>query len=239
MSQMSQHRVRLFRLLLPPLSSPSFSSLDSLSLALLSFPTLPSLSYKFNDPTHPCRTCWKKYGRPYTSAMALSWEQGVQGSSNWQRPLGVYQAPQIQNYGGGGYPGYGGQSGGYYRPVHPPVSFLRSLQSSTLIPFDGSERSSRERRNETLTSSFLLLSSLFRSSLERSSINLETYVALFSFFPSRPSSSHSLTFLFPPVRFLQPRIGGRPCYRCGGSGQILGFFDNDTCQVCRGIGRVF
>ncbi|KAL7415788.1 hypothetical protein BDY24DRAFT_382225 [Mrakia frigida] len=129
-------------------------------------PKCLNTGYKFNDPTHPCRTCWKKYGRPFTSAMSLSWEQGVHGSSNWQRPLGVYHPPQVQNYGGNAYPGYGGQTGGYYRPDRPPPGAI----------------------------------------------------------------------VYQPG---DPRIGGRPCYRCGGSGQILGFFENDTCQVCRGIGRVF
>lgn len=37
-----------------------------------------------------------------------------------------------------------------------------------------------------------------------------------------------------------PRIGGRLCARCHGSGRIRIFIlDSETCPVCRGIGRTF
>ncbi|TFK28700.1 hypothetical protein FA15DRAFT_508417 [Coprinopsis marcescibilis] len=37
-----------------------------------------------------------------------------------------------------------------------------------------------------------------------------------------------------------PRLGGRECWRCGGSGTIsLMIIDREQCSVCRGIGRTF
>ncbi|KAK4056033.1 hypothetical protein OIO90_003028 [Microbotryomycetes sp. JL221] len=37
-----------------------------------------------------------------------------------------------------------------------------------------------------------------------------------------------------------PRIGGRLCYKCGGDGLVMGFlFDQDTCPMCHGTGRIF
>ncbi|THV06619.1 hypothetical protein K435DRAFT_848702 [Dendrothele bispora CBS 962.96] len=39
-----------------------------------------------------------------------------------------------------------------------------------------------------------------------------------------------------------PRIGGRPCWRCGGDGRspgLGGLFFDEGCGVCNGIGRVF
>jgi hypothetical protein len=37
-----------------------------------------------------------------------------------------------------------------------------------------------------------------------------------------------------------PRIGGRLCYNCGGDGLIPAFmfFNEETCPVCRGTGRI-
>ncbi|CDZ98018.1 hypothetical protein [Phaffia rhodozyma] len=42
--------------------------------------------FKNDDPTHPCRTsCWKKYARPYSSALQHSW---ANPGPNYQQPLG-------------------------------------------------------------------------------------------------------------------------------------------------------
>jgi len=33
----------------------------------------------------------------------------------------------------------------------------------------------------------------------------------------------------------------RPCYKCGGTGEVVAFFgfDNDLCRACQGVGRVY
>lgn len=43
------------------------------------------------------------------------------------------------------------------------------------------------------------------------------------------------------VRPGDPRIGGVLCRKCGGSGTQMGLFifDEDTCDMCNGAGRVF
>lgn len=47
----------------------------------------------------------------------------------------------------------------------------------------------------------------------------------------------------PNATVLSPgdaRIGGRPCFRCNGSGRIPVFiFDTERCPSCKGLGRVF
>ena len=37
-----------------------------------------------------------------------------------------------------------------------------------------------------------------------------------------------------------PRIGGRFCYECSGSGVVpFMLFEETTCAVCEGVGRIF
>lgn len=127
----------------------------------LLMPIPVSHSWKENDPTHPCRTCWKKYGRPYSSAHALAWNPPP---PTFQRPLGAQHRPM---YASG--PSSWASPPGIYRPVvrAPPVG------SVVYQPGD-------------------------------------------------------------------PRIGGRLCHACGGSGLKIGlFFDDETCRVCGGVGRLF
>mgnify|MGYP002717627423 FL=1 len=52
-------------------------------------------SYRGDDPNHPCRNCWKKYGKPYTSAMRISLENpsNPPPPPNYQRPLRLLQTP--------------------------------------------------------------------------------------------------------------------------------------------------
>lgn len=40
------------------------------------------------------------------------------------------------------------------------------------------------------------------------------------------------------VRPGDPRIGGVLCGRCRGSGLVRDFLDEETCHVCRGLGRI-
>ena len=56
--------------------------------------------YKSYDPSHPCRKCWDRFGKPYTTVLASSpW--GEQGSSSqsshgrtFQSPLPVFKSPR-------------------------------------------------------------------------------------------------------------------------------------------------
>ncbi|KAH9956998.1 hypothetical protein BC827DRAFT_1228078 [Russula dissimulans] len=57
--------------------------------------------YKNYDPSHPCRKCWDRFGKPFTSILASSpWggqgsESSQQGRS-FQRPLPSFQPPQAR-----------------------------------------------------------------------------------------------------------------------------------------------
>lgn len=115
--------------------------------------------WKDNDPTHPCRQCWKRYGRPFSGPLTMAWNPPP---ANYQRPLAGPHRPM--------YPvgGWAGPDPGIYRPAvnHPPPG------SVVYRPGD-------------------------------------------------------------------PRIGGALCMKCGGAGVTIGFFEDDTCSRCGGVGRVF
>ncbi|GFZ49515.1 hypothetical protein JCM24511_07635, partial [Saitozyma sp. JCM 24511] len=56
--------------------------------------------YKNNDPSNPCSNDWRKYGKPYNSALAHSYtisgptlNPSTTASSNFQRPLPSFHAP--------------------------------------------------------------------------------------------------------------------------------------------------
>ncbi|GAA6019097.1 hypothetical protein JCM8202_000677 [Rhodotorula sphaerocarpa] len=54
----------------------------------------PASGYRGDDPNHPCRNCWKKYGRPYTAAMRIGLENPTSPvPPNYQRPLRLLQTP--------------------------------------------------------------------------------------------------------------------------------------------------
>ena len=62
--------------------------------------------YKNFDPSHPCRKCWDRFSKPYTSALASSpWGNQASGSASqsqngrsFQRPLPAFKPPQAQAY---------------------------------------------------------------------------------------------------------------------------------------------
>ncbi|GAA5829029.1 hypothetical protein JCM5353_000874 [Sporobolomyces roseus] len=54
--------------------------------------------YKGDDPSHPCRKCWQKFGKAYTSILKHSHQPTA--PSNYQRPLRRLETPgQNQQYG--------------------------------------------------------------------------------------------------------------------------------------------
>ncbi|KAJ9103869.1 hypothetical protein QFC21_002331 [Naganishia friedmannii] len=54
--------------------------------------------YKNDDPYHPCKSCWKKYGRPYTSALAHSWAAPTTSASPSDSKHPPANQPPPQNY---------------------------------------------------------------------------------------------------------------------------------------------
>ncbi|KAG1786566.1 uncharacterized protein HD556DRAFT_1507004 [Suillus plorans] len=55
--------------------------------------------YKNYDPSHPCRKCWEKYGKPYTGAlMYTSWNTNSSShKSKYQRALPRFTPPQASS----------------------------------------------------------------------------------------------------------------------------------------------
>ncbi|KAH9964307.1 hypothetical protein BJV74DRAFT_870537 [Russula compacta] len=60
--------------------------------------------YKNFDPSHPCRKCWDRFGKPFTSILASSpWsDRGDSGSASqrgrsFQRPLPAFRPPQVSS----------------------------------------------------------------------------------------------------------------------------------------------
>ncbi|GMK53598.1 hypothetical protein CspeluHIS016_0101840 [Cutaneotrichosporon spelunceum] len=81
--------------------------------------------YKGANPRSPCSSDWRKYGRPFSGALAASYaappaggNMSVVGANNFQQPLpaGGQQnnMPLLSHHGGGGYPGQHA-----YRPPPP------------------------------------------------------------------------------------------------------------------------
>ncbi|KAJ9120198.1 hypothetical protein QFC22_003098 [Naganishia vaughanmartiniae] len=57
--------------------------------------------YKNDDPYHPCKSCWKKYGGPYTSALAHAWaspSSSTISSDSKRPPQSAPQQPPPQAY---------------------------------------------------------------------------------------------------------------------------------------------
>jgi hypothetical protein len=81
--------------------------------------------YKKNDPNNPHDTDWRKYGKPYNSALQASYKSSTgpyangatQSSSNFQRPLPDLRPPQSAGPGPGPGPGMGSNGGGWNQ--HP------------------------------------------------------------------------------------------------------------------------
>lgn len=115
--------------------------------------------WKGDDPNHPCRKCWSKFGKAFTSVLqhSLGTNQSV-APSNYQRPLRLLETP------GQNPVHYGGlsTSNQQQRPVvfttqRPHIDVL----GNTLVVRPGDPRigefvpSSKELKREKLTKFFL------------------------------------------------------------------------------------
>ncbi|GHJ83877.1 hypothetical protein NliqN6_0279 [Naganishia liquefaciens] len=185
--------------------------------------------YKDDDPYHPCKNCWRKYSRPYTSAVAHSWPTVDQQhnpattsqAQNYQRPLvlthfrptpaAMYTSPQ-------------------------PVTLNQSSTRPGLIERGGQQN--RVPRQGWAASAAPLQGPLPGQYVPSPPpppplpppISPNVYQ---NGYPMQPE----------PLRVLpgDPRIGGLPCHYCRSVGTIPIMFglDTDICPVCRGVGRVF
>ncbi|KAG9308052.1 hypothetical protein JVU11DRAFT_12619 [Chiua virens] len=161
--------------------------------------------YKNYDPSHPCRKCWEKYGKPYSGALAYTNWSPSGNDPRMQRPLPRFVPPQ-----------YSGLNAG-----SPSSSAYAPQQSSSLFPPPPQHPHHH------------------RSVSQPHSIRAPSGA---SYYVRNPLSPYGI----PPVPEAiavspgDPRLGGRLCVRCGGSGvQTFMLIDVTTCDNCGGTGRVW
>ncbi|WWD19097.1 hypothetical protein CI109_103555 [Kwoniella shandongensis] len=168
--------------------------------------------YKANDPSNPHETDWRKYGKPYNSALSHSFAISTNpssnpstiSSSNFQRPLPTYNAPPPQIANGNIPPPPPSHQGkwntypGQMAPPPPPPPPMMMHPPPPLHAMPGQQ--------------------------------------IFVQATAGPVPPGALV-----VGPGDPRIGGRLCWRCSGSGREISFFgfDDGRCYECRGLGRLF
>ncbi|KAI0642080.1 hypothetical protein C8Q79DRAFT_1121998 [Trametes meyenii] len=188
--------------------------------------------YKNYDPSHPCSRCWGKYSRPYSGAMAYApWSPEGPSSvgssrSTFQRPLPQFRAPQASLH---------QQSASYSGPLLSPRSDLSRSSSTSRV---GSGYPGATGRVIPVGGGGVPMSPYLDPLQGRgnSVFPPPSWYGSPSVVNGAPSSSGNVA-VYPPG---DPRIGGRLCWRCGGSGKTsFLIFDEETCRVCNGIGRTF
>jgi len=169
--------------------------------------------YKSFDPSNPCRKCWDKYSKPYSGPILYSsWNVGP---SNRQRPLLNLRSSS----------------------TNPSLSLSRSVSSIVNRARDDLSSFSDRRYLPPLSSPVYPPP---RSPPPPPPPPRPDYIPM--------STSRSAPFNWPRnppqspniYRPGDPRIGGKPCWNCYGSGRTFGFLllANNTCDVCGGIGRL-
>ncbi|KAL4061920.1 hypothetical protein J3A83DRAFT_4331575 [Scleroderma citrinum] len=175
-------------------------------------PKCRNTGYKDYDPTHPCRKCWDKYAKSYTGALTYTpWSSAADTrTSRMQRPL-----PRA------------GSSRQYMmsNPSSPSTRSSAPRMGCIVPPPHPSTPHSRSVSQPILP---------FQP--QHSGVGPTYYV-------QNPLLGMGTTAPVPyatPVPPGDPRLGGRVCLRCGGSGmRVQMLIDLTTCQVCGGVGRVW
>lgn len=175
--------------------------------------------YKDYDPSHPCRKCWEKYGKPYTGALAYApWPSSDSTSnSRMQRPLPLY----LTNPASSGRPRMGcivppsNPNSPHIQPPRPSAPHLRSISEPPLSLPPSSSYASAPTPQASGPSYYIYNPSLGMG--------------------TSPPVPHA-----QPIPPGDPRLGGQMCLRCGGAGTDVSFlFDLTACQRCGGVGRVW
>ncbi|KAH7929327.1 hypothetical protein BV22DRAFT_1003003 [Leucogyrophana mollusca] len=153
--------------------------------------------YKNNDPSHPCRKCWEKYGKPYTGALTYTpWSNDPSSrNSRLQRALPAFTPPHLS----------------------APASFSLSPQPTGPSPYAPSQSYGSSPYPNTMVGP-----------------GPHYYVR-------NPSVGVGIQPPVPgaiAVRPGDPCLGGRICWRCGGTGTLpLFIIDVKACTTCGGMGR--
>ncbi|KAI0675656.1 hypothetical protein C8Q78DRAFT_1074656 [Trametes maxima] len=188
--------------------------------------------YKNYDPSHPCSRCWEKYAKPYSGAMTYApWSPEGQSSAassrnTFQRPLPQFRAPQASLH---------QPSASYSGSLLSPRSDLSRASSTSRI---GSGYPGATGRVIPVAGGGVPMGPYLDPLQGRgnSVFPPPSWYGSPSVVTGAPPSSGNVA-VYPPG---DPRIGGRLCWRCGGSGKTsFLIFDEETCRVCNGIGRTF
>ncbi|KAF8268849.1 hypothetical protein EI94DRAFT_1726685 [Lactarius quietus] len=180
-------------------------------------PKCSNTGYKNFDPSRPCRKCWDRFGKPFTSILASSpWGDQSSGATSesqhgrkFQRPLPVRRPSQALT-----------------APVHPtPPSPSPSMSVPPPIP---------------PRSSSMLAPPPIPPPPPRPNIFVPPRIPP----PSTGPVIMPYGATPPPgAAVVMPgdsRIGGTLCWRCGGRGTTpFLIFDEMTCESCGGVGRLF
>lgn len=179
--------------------------------------------YKHLDPSHPCSKCWAKYARPFTGPLQYApWSSANTATNNFQRPL-----PSLPHSPTGHRPAHSTSS--IPPPTHSNLS--RSATTSRVGGYPGAAYpQSTPQPNVIPVAGGAIPVTPWLGPLQ----NLSPFSGSSSQYARAP----------PPGAAVytagDPRIGGNLCWRCGGRGSTsFMIFDQETCSVCGGIGRVF
>lgn len=211
-----------------------------------------NVGYRNNDPSHPCTKCWNKYARPYCGALAYApfpSESGSRGSgsgsSNFQRPLPRLRAPQSSIHNSSSS---SPSSSSYPRTAtatREPPNQARVLRRRS----ESKPNTPRNDHLRTVSSPGPVPPRINTNTAPPRPSPVSPRQTQLQPAPS-PSTRRSSCIaaspgLVPPSGSVvyqagDPRIGGRRCWRCEGTGSVSYFFlDTSTCEVCNGIGRLF
>ncbi|KAI6112528.1 hypothetical protein F5141DRAFT_1107808 [Pisolithus sp. B1] len=177
--------------------------------------------YKDYDPSHPCRKCWDKYGKPYSGALTYApWPSSDSTSnSRMQRPLPHHLAQT--NPASGCRPRMGcivpppNLHSQHIQSPRPSAPHLRSVSEPPSLP--------------PLSPSFTPI-----PTPRGNGPSYYIYNPLLGM-GSSPPVPHA-----QPIPPGDPRLGGQLCLKCEGTGvNAVLLFDLAACQRCGGVGRVW
>ncbi|WVN85930.1 uncharacterized protein L203_101084 [Cryptococcus depauperatus CBS 7841] len=183
-------------------------------------PKCGNTGYKANDPSNPHEVDWRTYGRPYNSVLAHSYITIISNRSHGVNPS-----------------------------AHASVNFQRPLpcypsvgSTSPMMPTATGSNPYAQLPPPPAGAKWNLHPGQYRGS---SFSHLPPPPR-----PPMPTQGQQIYVQHSPgpvppgaleVRPGDPRIGGRLCWRCSGSGRESSFFgfNDGRCQECRGLGRLF
>ena len=175
--------------------------------------------YKRFDPSHPCKKCWEKHSKPYSGAILCA-----PRSDNFQKPLPNLRPPHMRHN---------------YSQSQPSLLSPPGRPANTRPNSDYRPSSFTENTYRPSCASIWPQQNLSPPPIPPRMPQPRP----FGFQPLMPRVTMSRGMPPPGATIVKPgdsRIGGRLCWRCGGSGTVsYMIFDSENCSVCNGIGRVF